>query len=48
MNHFDRNFKRTSRMVWVIFMINIAILLTALGGFCWVVYTLLKHFGIVG
>jgi len=48
MNNFDRNFKCTSRMIWVVFVINIVISLTVLGGFGWLVYVLLKHFGIVG
>ncbi|MEQ6353972.1 hypothetical protein ABNX05_05030 [Lysinibacillus sp. M3] len=48
MNDFDRNFKRASRAIGVIFVVNILISLTVLGGFGWLVYVLLKHFGIIG
>ncbi|MGE8037258.1 hypothetical protein [Lysinibacillus sp. NPDC093692] len=48
MNDFDRNFKRTSRMVGVVFAVSIIISAAVLGGFGWLVYVLLKHFGIIG
>lgn len=48
MADFERNFKRTSRMVWVVFVINMVIAMVFLGGLGWLVYVLLKHFGIIG
>lgn len=48
MNNFERNFKRTSRMVWVVFGINIIISIAFLGVFSWLGYVVLKQFGIIG
>lgn len=48
MNNFEQNFKRTSRMVWVFFVINMVIAVVFLGGLGWLIYVLLKHFGIIG
>lgn len=47
MNNFERNFKRTSHMVWVFFVINMVIAVVFLGGLGWLIYVLLKHFGII-
>lgn len=48
MKNFDRDFKRVGRMVWIAFAFNILIAVLALGGLGWLVYVLLKHFGVIG
>ena len=45
---FNRQFKRTGRIVWVMFTVNVLITIAVLGAIGWAGYALLKHFGIVG
>lgn len=52
MKNFDRDFNknitRMKRTFWAVFAINGLISLVVLVGTFWVVYVLLKYFGIVG
>lgn len=48
MKNFDRDFKRVGRAIGFVFIFNILLSLAALGGIAWVVFVILKHFGIVG
>jgi len=44
---FGRQFARTQKTVLAVFIINLGIGIALLGGLSYVVYLLLRHFGIV-
>lgn len=49
---FDEGFRKTEKHIkrtfWFLFVFNTFISVAVLGGLGWLIYTLLKHFGILG
>lgn len=44
---FDKEFERTRKMMWVFFVVNLLIGLGVLGFIGWVVFMLMRYFGVV-
>ena len=46
-DEFDRQFQRTQKMVVTSFIVAGVLSVGALGGIAWIVYVLLRHFGVI-